>query len=1050
VPDVAISGTPHRPDRSESGSLHDLERLIDHAAHLLPSQGPITVFVHHNTLHAFEHLHFDEAVRQGAATYGCHPYLPEEFYRREVARGRIQPEDLAAVLIDELGEDADLLIGFMGTRYHLRLAMLEHPLRLGPDAELRWLIAETDALYLFRDEAPHDVRRRVVYQVRHWILRDYLDGTTDSGGRGRDGVASLLDQFGASRIEHWSERTWEAFTLHLLWRICHNGVHGVPPSGETAPLPLRHRDLLLMATGRDADLLVHEVLIRFCAAFLDQGFAGWSLPGREAGFFRSFVELYRDSKPAETWLRGLPDELRRAERETHSPLESIAESLRLLGVADAERGEYLTRTMLALRGWTGMLWQMETNAEWASHPAPAGTLLEYLAVRLILERLALRYVAREEFSASVDLRDLRSILRHRIQHPPRVSVEQRAYLVFQLAQVRGWSLTDLHRLPKAGWSKLVQEIESFGSLERRRIYHHAYERRYRNQALDALAAHSVKAGNLPRVATPGPTPDHEARPSFQVVCCLDEREESLRRQLEEVDPACETFGVAGFFGAAMYYRGVADAHFRPLCPINIKPRYYVQEEPIRSFEDASRLQAEARRQLGRITHRMHIGTRTFIGGLLTGMLGSLATIPLLMRVLLPRRTARLRRLLGRIVTPPLTQLRLERTRPEPGPGPGQLGFTSAEMAGVVGGTLRAIGLTRGFAPLVVITGHGSSSLNNPQEAAHDCGACGGARGGPNARAFAQMANDPRVRRILAGESLAIPDEVYFIGAYHNTCDDGMTYYDLDRLPSSHGEIFDRVRGALEEARKRNAHERCRRFESAPLTLSPEEALRHVEGRAEDLSQTRPEYGHATNAICVVGRRSRTRGLFLDRRTFLTSYEPTRDDPASSTLAALLRAVIPVCAGINLEYYFSTVDPTGYGCGTKLPHNITALLGVMDGAASDLRPGLPWQMVEIHEPMRILFVVETTPEAMSAVIARDEAIGRLVRNAWVQLATLDPLTAAIHLYRGGRFEPYEPGGDDLPVAPSSLAWYRGWRDHLGFCRIDPDSGCRPSGGKEARR
>jgi uncharacterized protein YbcC (UPF0753/DUF2309 family) len=1050
VHEATTSGPRHRPNRGETGSPHDLEHQIDHAAHLLPAQVPITVFVHHNTLHAFEHLPFDEAVKAGAATYGCHPYLPEEFYRREVARGRILPEDLAAVLIDDLGEDADFLIGFMGTRYHLRLAMLEHPLRLGTDAELRWLIAETDALHRFRAEAPRDVRRRVIDQARHWILRDYLDGPAGLGDRGRPVITSLLDQFGAARIERWSDRTWESFTLHLLWRICHSGVHGVPPSGEAAPLPIRHRDLLLLATGRDTDLLVHEVLIRFCAAFLDQGFAGWALPGREAGFFESFVQLYRDARLVDGWLHGLPAELRRVERAARSPLESIAESLRLLGVADVEREEYLTRTLLALRGWAGMLRQMETNAEWAAWPAPAGTLHGYLAVRLILERLALAHAAREEFATPVELRDLRAALRHRIPHAPRVSVEQRAYLVFQLAQVRGWSLTDLDRLSKAGWRRLVQEIESFGSLERRRVYHHAFERRYRNQTLDALAARSGMAGALGGRDDPGPPAQGQAVPSFQVVCCIDEREESFRRHLEEVDPDCETFGVAGFFGAAMYYRGVADAHFRPLCPINIKPRHYVQEEPIRSFEDASRIQAEARRRLGRISHRMHLGSRTFFGGVLTGMAGSLATIPLLMRVLLPRRTARIRRLLGKIVTPPLTQLRLERTQPEPGPRPGHLGYTSEEMADVVGGTLRAIGLTRGFAPLVVITGHGSSSLNNPQEAAHDCGACGGARGGPNARAFAQMANDLRVRRVLAERGLVIPDGVSFLGAYHNTCDDGMTYYDLDRLPASHGEILDRARAALDEARRRNAHERCRRFESAPLTLSPEEALRHVEGRAEDLSQTRPEYGHATNAVCVVGRRSRTRGLFLDRRAFLTSYDPTQDDPGGSILASLLRAVIPVCAGINLEYYFSTVDPSGYGCGTKLPHNITALLGVMDGAASDLRPGLPWQMVEIHEPMRILFVVETTPEVLSAVIATNETIDRLVRNAWVQLATLDPHTGAIHLFQRGRFVLYEPGAGELPAAPSSLAWYRGWRDHLGYCLIQPGAGGQTTPSEEARR
>jgi uncharacterized protein YbcC (UPF0753/DUF2309 family) len=1037
VHDTSTSEPRQRTRGCERETSHDLGHLIEHAAHLLPSQGPITVFVHHNTLHAFEDLPFDDAVKTGAATYGCQPYLPEDFYRGEVARGRITPGDLAAVLIEDLGEDADVLIGFMGTRYHLRLAMIEHPLRLGTDAELRWLIAEADALRRFRDEATREARERVVGQTRQWISKNYPDGRPAPGGAGRDGVTTLLDEFGGARMDRWTDQTWESFTLHLLWRVCHNGVHGVKRTGEVSPLPSRHRDLLLLATGVDTDLMAHEVLIRFCAAFLDQGFAGWSLPGREAGFLRSFVGLHRDSRPVEPWLRDLPAELRRIEEAGHSPLDSIEESLRQFGVSDHERGPFLRETLLALRGWAGMLRQMETNAEWTALPAPPGTLVEYLAIRLILDRLALRHVVRETLPDLSGSDDLRAGLRHLVAHPPRVSVEQRAYLVFQLAQVRGWSPVDLQRLSRSEWSRLVREIESFGSLERRRIYHLAYERRYRQQILDALVAHSRRdaapgGDHGPRAANGAP-----GQAAFQVVCCLDEREESFRRHLEEADPGCETFGVAGFFGAAMYYRGVSDAHFRPLCPVNIKPRHYVQEEPIRSFEDSGRLQAAARRGFGLLSHRLHVGTRTFVGGLLTGMLGSLATFPLLMRVLWPRGTSRLRRFLGRMVTPPVTQLRLERLAPEPGPDDGQLGYSREEMADVVAGVLRAIGLTRRYAPLVVVTGHGSSSLNNPQEAAYDCGACGGARGGPNARAFAQMANDPRVRRILAERGLEIPEDVYFVGAYHNTCDDGVRFFDLDRLPVTHREAFGRARKALEEARQRNAHERCRRFESAGLSLRADDALRHVEVRAEDLSQTRPECGHATNAVCVVGRRPRTRGLFLDRRAFLTSYDPTEDDPEGTTLAGVLRAVVPVCAGISLEYYFSRVDPTGYGCGTKLPHNIASLLGVMDGAASDLRPGLSWQMVELHEPMRILFVVETTPDVMSAIMDQDEAIGRLVRNAWVQLATLDPDGPTFHVYRAGRFVPYEPGSLDLPVVPSSQAWYQGRRDHLGCSSIVPE-------------
>ncbi len=297
-----------------------------------------------------------------------------------------------------------------------------------------------------------------------------------------------------------------------------------------------------------------------------------------------------------------------------------------------------------------------------------------------------------------------------------------------------------------------------------------------------------------------------------------------------------------------------------------------------------------------------------------------------------------------------------------------------------------------------------------------------------------MAKNSRVRRLLAKRELDLPEDVVFVGGYHNTCDDSMVWYDLDRLPATHRRQFERARDAIYIARERNAHERTRRFESADLKHSIESALVHVKGRAEDLSQARPECGHATNAMCFVGRRSWSRGLFLDRRAFLTSYDPTQDDEDSSLLEKLLQAVIPVCAGINLEYYFSYVDPVGYGSGTKLPHNITSLLGVMDGAASDLRTGLPWQMVEIHEPVRLLFVIETSPEAMTRIIADNPPIKRLVAGRWVQLAVLDPESGEIHHYHKGNFLRYEPTQDSIPTVATSGDWYGGRRDHLPMATV----------------
>lgn len=1022
---------------SETDERGQLRHAVEHAAHLLPAQGPIEVFVHHNTLHAFEDLPFHQAVIQAAELYGCQPYLSEDCYLEQLSRGRIRIDDLSAVLLEDLGEHDDQLIGLLGTRFHLRLAILQHPLRIGSDSELQWMLAETDILRRFGPDIPMATRQRMIDETRHWIVRDFRKGERGNAGPVSSIIQKLFTYFEKRTIDRWNPATWEAFTLQLLWEVCQFGVgHACPgqplppkvrePSGPHPPL----------AGGPHGDRLVNEILIRFCAAFLDQGFSHWRLPQREAGFYQSFSKLYRDSRPADRWLKGLSAELRRLEAAGIGPLESLDESLHLLSVSGSNRSAFLREQLLALPGWAGMIWQMETNTEWAVYPAPAGSLIEYLAVRLILERLR-RSTSGQSGSTSTPAS---------AGIPPMTgSPLARAFQVFQLAQVRGWSPFDLQRLSKDEWLLLNREIQAFPESERRKIYHRGYERRYRTQVLDALRVHAARL----REPT-GTAPS--ALPTFQIICCIDDREESFRRHLEEVDSRCQTFAAAGFFAVAMYYRGIADAHFRPLCPNIIKPSHYVQEEVVYSLEKSHRRRSETRRAIATASHRWHIGTRTFVGGIVTGLLGSLASIPMVTRILLPRTTAQIRKYFGRMIHPlPLTELRMHR---DAGPATADNpGYSLEEMTEIVERILRDIGLTVGFSRLVIFAGHGSSSLNNPHESAYNCGACSGGHGGANARVFCRMANDPRVRQRLAAHGLLIPDETVFLGCEHNTCDEGVEFFDLDRLPLSHVQDFEQTRQAIDEARRRNAHERCRRFESADLTLTPSEALLHVEARAEDLSQARPEYNHATNALCIVGRRELTRGLFLDRRAFLVSYDAFQDDVEHSILARILAAAVPVCAGISLEYYFSAVDVTGYGCGSKLPHNITSLLGVMEGAASDLRPGLSAQMVEIHEPLRILFVVESSPEALLSIMQRNETIDRLVRNEWVQLAvvesrefatasrtgtSMDPQGPTIHLFQNGQFQPYVSESGELPVVSRSLDWYRGWRDHLGAASINPAS------------
>jgi uncharacterized protein YbcC (UPF0753/DUF2309 family) len=936
--------------------------VVHRAAHILPAQGPISVFIHHNPLHAFESIPFERAVVAAGRQFGAEPFLPHERYREERSRGRIHPEDVEAALSQELGAE-DAMVGHFAYRRELRRAMLEIPMLEAKGAALGWTLAET-----------REFRRH-------------------------------------------SE----------LWRAAVDAVRQAPTSWPVeAPLPLRHRDLLLMLTGADSDALVHPMLIRLAAAFLDQGIAYWPMPAREQGFARAVIEGYADRKFLPRWLSSFSSELDRWKRTDKSAAESAVESLIALGVAEAEWEPFVAETLLALRGYAGMMHQLETRPDLAPVEAPAASLLDFLAIRLLLERAAIAQVAAEAFGFSDSLSALRDELRRRLPTPEPPAPEERAYPLFQVALRLGRSPEALRHLTPESAGQVLREIETFTDVDRRRLLHLAYERRHRIEVLDALASRASEAE------------EPSEAPTAQIVFCIDEREESIRRHLEEIDSRIETLSAAGFFGVAMYYRGIEDAHSRPLCPIAIEPEHEVVERaPGEAPGDALPRRKEAQRVLGRIRRWTHVGSRTFTRGtLLTAVLGIGNAVPLTFRVLFPRLTARLRKQVGQLLTAPESVLSVERDETR-SPSLGKWsGFTVPEMAAIVDRTLTSIGVASRLAPLVLIAGHGSSSLNNPHESAHDCGACGGGRGGPNARAFAQMANDLRVRVLLRGRGRPIPPETWFVGAYHNTCNDDIVLYDVERVPPTHRGRLAAIETALDRARARNAHERARRFEILPRSLTASAALAHVEARAEDLAQTRPEYGHATNAVCIVGRRARTRGLFLDRRAFLVSYDPSGDDARGTILAQTMAAVVPVVAGINLEYYFSYVDPRTYGCGTKLPHNVTGLLGVMDGHASDLRTGLPWQMVEIHEPVRLLLVVETEPSILDEVLSRDPGTSKLVENRWIQLATLSPLSNEIHLWTGGprRWSRHEPEERGLPSVTSSREWYEGSLDHLPPARV----------------
>jgi hypothetical protein len=334
-----------------------------------------------------------------------------------------------------------------------------------------------------------------------------------------------------------------------------------------------------------------------------------------------------------------------------------------------------------------------------------------------------------------------------------------------------------------------------------------------------------------------------------------------------------------------------------------------------------------------------------------------------------------------------------------------IGYSKEEMAARVESTLKSIGLVKNFAPIVYVMGHGSTSANNTHYAGYDCGACSGRPGSVNARVFAYMANDAEVRILLAAKGMIVAETTRFIGALHDTSRDEMYYYDDDKINIKHHEAHAINKKNIEQALRMNATERSQKFESINSNKSLIKVHKEVKRRSVSLFEPRPELNHATNALAIVGRREITQNLFLDRRAFMNSYD-YRLDMEGKYLINILNAVAPVCGGINLEYYFSRVDNNRLGAGTKLAHNVMGLFGVANGIEGDLRSGLPSQMIEVHEPLRLLVVVEHLTQVVLSSIKANPATFEWFDKEWINLVCINPEDGELYQYVPSEFIPYK--------------------------------------------
>ncbi len=1060
-----------------------IEEILHHLDHVLPGQAPILDFVHHNTLHGYQHLQFEEAMAECEKISGIRGYLPEERNRNFYLQGRITDEDIDTELHANPDLRADEIIheqnGLVIRRRDVYRIALLNDLQPLTASLLNWKIEEEAALQRVQGDVSPDVRTQLLAQ-----------------GQNEEGIVSQLWNSVLAQLNLKSIELHPENMLDLSIDEAKEWLGKISPDRPGDPDIAVHqrmrqevrlkleslfaqvgneislRGLVKALSGVDTLFSVRLQLARICASALDEGVAAWQLPERgRLGLYGAWRAT--SAYDLNSFMHELPDWQAIMAEIPEDSVDCIIMQLKSFGISIEKWGGYLQRLALEIPGWSGMVNWRQHHPNYQAENNTSINLADYLAIRLTLDRLWIKQACSELWGIEAKLgtiqyyfeRNLSEFMIRRIffrgelpeylTHPVKallfnVHSERHRQSEWQHVADLMWTWeysplsankVDTHKIFNSGWRmfrlcqhlglnaeqvrqihqpvflEMLEQIDKFDVIERSKIWLYAYERNYRKGIFHAIHANHQR----------GRWAKRDKRPEAQLIFCIDDREESFRRHLEETNPNVETLGAGGFFGVPIYYKAMDETQAVSLCPLVVTPAHIVEEVPRAGCETATQQHSRGIKLISTVNNWMYQRLRhnLLTAKILVDAIAPAVLTGLLLKVFAPKLQYQLVNNLKTTTSPEVrTQLNYidnSRTIPATSENPGK-GFTDAEQAEKVTAFLAATGLSYEFAELVLLIGHGSISQNNPHLAAYDCGACSGRHGGPNARLFAAMANRIEIRRLVAEKGIVIPDDTWFVGTEHNTCNEKISYFDLEDVPAARLPALNRLRETLRHVQHLSAHERCRRLASAPRNPTLEQALKHIEERARDFSQARPELGHVTVASAVFGRRSVTQGIFLDRRMFLVSYDPTQDADGV-IIEKLLLAMGPVGAGINLEYYFSTVDNECFGCSTKILHNVVGSFAVMEGTRSDLRTGLPKQMIEIHEAMRLLVLVEAKTEIIEGIYARQPAIQELVGNGWIQVAVKDPDSDRIDFFeRGKGFVQWQPGQMELPVYKKSPDCY----------------------------
>lgn len=695
--------------------------------------------------------------------------------------------------------------------------------------------------------------------------------------------------------------------------------------------------------GVTSDLNRH--MIKWCKLFLDESQAVWSMPNREEGFYHAWRKVVSFDPALSPEMRkqfiNLPEEADIA----------LKEALSQLGIPHSEIQEYLEAHFLTLPGWAGMMhWRAQ------QHINESSLLIDYLAVRISMELVLIKHnlpLPKQRTEGKVHLESLIA-----------------AWLLWGNLSIKAWS-----QLPSSEQKARLTLAWRFDKIIRNRLWMEAWEKTYEDQLMKQIISKQQTTDQInPALA--------------QFVFCIDVRSEPFRRKLENAD-CIETFGAAGFFGLPIETCKLDSEHSHSSLPVMLKPQIKVKEF-LPEFEYQQfhqRLQA---------VNSLKVTFKTMKHNLLSSLLlpeisGPWLSMQTLTRSFMPRSAGRIfKKLLDTWFMKPTVELTLDCDHPSKTELP--VGFSEEEKVHYVEQALKMIGLTEHFSPLVVICGHGSRSTNNPYSASLDCGACGGTSSAFNARVLATLCNLPNVRQSLQVRGISIPKDTLFAAAEHITTLNELHWVYVPKLSDTAEAVFTRIQAVLPKISEEVNAERIPKLPN--LNANCKNPKAEAERLSEDWSEIRPEWGLAGNAAFVIGERILTRECNLGGRVFLQNYN-WKKDKGGSLLASIIAGPATVCQWINLQYYASAVAPHYYGSGSKATQTVTAGIGVMQGNASDLLTGLPWQSVMesdqkvFHAPLRLLVVIQAPKEYVERLLNHDRTFQKKVQNGWLRLASIDP-------------------------------------------------------------